>query len=91
MSTWDLYGAKTNGFPALVVLLPYTLRVVDEIVIGNHKRWSNCTLTKNFFFYHRTGLANIWDYIIFLCLKSKPQIINLKHMKCQYLSVVQAI
>ena len=48
-------------------------------------------VNKELLFYYQTGLANIWDYIIFLCLKSKPPIINLKHMKCQYLSVVQAI
>ena len=33
-------------------------------------------VNKELLFYHRTGLANIWDYIIFLCLKSKPQIIT---------------
>ena len=35
MPAWDLYGAKTNGF--LVVLLLYTLLVLDRIVIGNCK------------------------------------------------------
>ena len=73
MSTWDLYGAKTNGFPALVVL-PYTLRVVGEIVIGNHKRWSNCTLTKNFFFITKQG----WQTFGIISF-SRPQIQALDH------------
>ena len=36
---WDLYGAKTNGFPVLVVLLLlYTLLVLGTKVIGKYKR-----------------------------------------------------
>ena len=48
-------------------------------------------VNKELLFYNQTGFGKYLGLYHFLFLKSKPQIINLKHMKCQYLSVVQAI